>query len=450
MPMTSQQPKPEPKPIAPGSLENKFHLSRDAPLDKRMKRRHLAVYNFILDWYHSKYGDALASVRHITATLNERAPFGDTLYEGDIHRALADLVTWGYLEQDKGAGRRASRYVPVWEFPSVREIPNTTDQDRSVSISPNTGVSVFPNTTDVCIRESPNEDPSTPTRAQDPGTEKMDKDCPAPTAPVTAPLGAGRDADAGQEEKQTTSLPFGDKVAPFEALWRAYDHKQRRVDARVAYDKIAPGAELHETMIAAATKWRQHWARQNDPEAPRKTLGSWLRSEGFLEDPPTAYKAKERKAKPAKPVPTASNDNVEQFADWDVGAFSPFGTFTGTIVESKVIEVAGDDTDVILGFDTTGNGTADIHHTIHLQNRNQQKQERGQRFFAQISKFADMYSVEGTEELHGTEATFTIDNRGQITYHGGRPGPDAKPQPPEPALPPRPINTSAAPWRSGS
>ena len=30
LPMTSQQPKPEPKPIAPGSLENKFLLSREA------------------------------------------------------------------------------------------------------------------------------------------------------------------------------------------------------------------------------------------------------------------------------------------------------------------------------------------------------------------------------------------------------------------------------------
>jgi hypothetical protein len=103
----------------PESLEAKFRLMTVLPYDKRAKRKHILVYGFILDWFHSKYGDALASVRHIVANLKDRDPFEAGLYTGDVHSALTDLVAWGYLAQEKGSGRRASRYVPVWEKPVV-------------------------------------------------------------------------------------------------------------------------------------------------------------------------------------------------------------------------------------------------------------------------------------------------------------------------------------------
>lgn len=404
--MTSQQPKPEPKPIAPGSLENKFLLSRDAPLDKRMKRRHLAVYNFILDWYHSKYGDALASVRHIVATLKERDRTGEGFSPRMVQVALADLVTWGYLEQEKGAGRRASRYVPVWEFRSVYPGVNTTTEIGSVYPGVNECVYPAVNATDHSVYPAVHEDPLTPTRAQDPGTDKRESDCPAPTAPVTAPLGAGRDADAGQEEKQTTSVSTDTKVDNFEELWRAYDHKQRRVDARGAYDKIAPDAELHEAMIAAATKWRQHWARQNDPEAPRKTLGSWLRSEGFLEDPPTAYKPKERKAKPA---PVASNDNVAPDAEEELPSFMrgaaklwPKGRHVLQVIDSSV-ETCGGDQAAFFRFrilDGKHKGT-EIEHRIYTECCVQSYQEAGRQILSQLITACDQSSIEDTVELHG-------------------------------------------------
>src|SRR5690348_12620063 len=91
----------------PESLEAKFKLMCRLPHDSRVKRRHMLVFGFILDWYHSGYGNALASVRHIDAHLKARDPAGVGLYTGQIHGALTHLVAWGYLDRIEDRGRRA-------------------------------------------------------------------------------------------------------------------------------------------------------------------------------------------------------------------------------------------------------------------------------------------------------------------------------------------------------
>ena len=171
------------------SLENKFRLATIAPLDRRMKRKHLAVYGFLLDWYHRKYGDALASVRHIVAQLKERDPAGIGLYTGDVHSALKDLEAWGYITADVGIGRRASRYVPDWAHgSSVHKIPNTTEDEISVRENQNTSVRETPNTTSDSVHKTPNEDPSTVTRLQDGVTVIDGYDCAPATPPPTVGL----------------------------------------------------------------------------------------------------------------------------------------------------------------------------------------------------------------------------------------------------------------------
>jgi len=98
----------------PDSLETKFKLMTLLPFDKRAGHKLILVYGFILDWHHSKYGDALVSVRHIVAHLKERDPFGAGISVSHVHSALPDLVSWGYLTVTPGSGKRAARYVPVW------------------------------------------------------------------------------------------------------------------------------------------------------------------------------------------------------------------------------------------------------------------------------------------------------------------------------------------------
>jgi hypothetical protein len=285
--------KKEARTAKPESLEAKFKLLALLPYDRRAKRKHSLVFGFILDWYHSKYGDALASVRHVTSTIKERDPSGVGLYAGDVHAALTDLVAWGYLEQEKGIGRRASRYVPVWaKLDSVRENANTTDSEISVRENANTCVRENANATPDSVRDSTNKDPSTVTRPQD-GVNGIDGyECAAPTAPPPPPAIAADGAGTAQEG--------------FEALWRAYDHKKQKKEARAAYAKLAPDADLHAAMVASAIEWKASWAAQGKPDAPRYTLTKWIEREDYECEPPTAYKTKERKAKdkPAATQPT--------------------------------------------------------------------------------------------------------------------------------------------------
>lgn len=270
----------------PESLEAKFKLLALLPYDRRAGRKHSLVYGFILDWFHSKYGDALASVRHVLGMIKERDPAGRGLYAGDVHSALSDLVAWGYLDQEKGSGRRASRYVPKWDLVcSVREIPNATDGAHSVRETPNASVREIPNATGASVRDSTNEDPSTVTRPQDGVTEIDGHYCAAPTAPPVSGLAA---ATAGTAQEG---------LEPFEQLWRAYDYKKNKREARAAFKKLAPDDALLSTMIAAATAWRASWAAQGDSAAPRYRLDKWLEREEYECDPPTGYKGKERKTK---------------------------------------------------------------------------------------------------------------------------------------------------------
>lgn len=284
--MNTEQANAAPRLPKPESLEAKFKLLALLPYDKRVKRRHVLVFGFILDWFHSKYGDALASVRHVSNTIKERDPAGVGIYSGDVHSALVDLTAWGYLNQEKGTGRRASRYVPKWALVcSVRENPNATEDARSVRETESTDVRETPNTTVGSVRESENEDPLTGPGDQTRGPERG-IDCAAPLAPPPDGL-AATGAGTAQDEK----------CEPFEQLWLAYDYKRKKREARAAYGKLAPDAELHAAMVEAAGRWRASWAAQNKADAPRFHLHKWIEREEYECDPPTAYKPKERKTK---------------------------------------------------------------------------------------------------------------------------------------------------------
>jgi hypothetical protein len=261
----------------PESLEAKFKLMCRLPYDARARRRHVLVFGFILDWYHSKYGDALASVRHVHRMVQERDPAGKGLYIGEIHGALTDLVAWGYLEQEKGKGRRASRYVPNWAALelSVQEIPNANDNDRSVLESPNTSVLESPNANGRSVRDSLNEDPSTLTRVIDPGTGMDEVDCAAPSAPPVAGLAA---ATAGTAQ-ESGSIP-ADPSKWFDRLYVVYGVKKDKANARRQFEKIAPDLSTFADMIEAARKWRTAAGG-----IERKHLATWLRDECYDEEP---------------------------------------------------------------------------------------------------------------------------------------------------------------------
>ena len=195
-------------------------------------------------------------------------------------------------------------------------------------------------------------------------------------APPTAPLSVGLSAtDAG-------SAGGG-----FEELWKAYGHRQKKADAKAAYTKADPDADMHERMVAAAKAWFAAWAAQDKAEAPRFTLAKWIEREEYECDPPTAFKPKERKAK-AEHAPAASNDNELEDGGrmvCDVGPFTNFGTFQATIIGSKVEEPDELTQKVTLDLSWSNPGFGpDAQHVLYYRHPDQALQMRGRIVSAQF------------------------------------------------------------------
>jgi hypothetical protein len=271
-PADARLPKPE-------SLEAKFKLMARLPYDERARRKHNLVLGFILDWYHSKYGNALASVRHVVDHIKERDPSKKGLSIPHVHAALADLVEWGYLQQDKGAGKRASRYIPAWGLvcssPIVTPVGNASGSGPSVTPGVNTTVTPGVNAKADSVIPVGNKDPSTLTRSQDPGTGVEDTDDSA------APLAPRADALSG---------PAAGPAEEFEILYRAYGIRRNKAAAEAEFMKLnLPIADL----IAAAKAWKAAAGDGID----RMYLDRWLREKRYDEDPPTKYEPKPGKVK---------------------------------------------------------------------------------------------------------------------------------------------------------
>ncbi|WP_027060531.1 hypothetical protein [Mesorhizobium loti] len=390
--MTATTPETAPPRLPkPESLEAKFKLSTNLPYDPRAKRKHMLVFGFILDWYHSKYGDALASVRHIEALLKERDPSGKGLYIGDVHAALTDLVAWGYLEQELGAGRRASRYVPNWGLVcSVRENTNTTDAASSVMISPNASVMISPNATFDSVRDSTNEDPLTATRPQDGVTSN------------------GTDVSALPAAGLAAAAPAG-----FENIWIAYGKHGSKVAARAAFAAIVNPDVDHIAERAAS------WAASAKPGKKRMPLEKWLAAEKYDE----ADRMVERKAA-AKPVvakpPATIPANDNQPSKW-ADEVSPFVTpgrrpFRVTGAVGREI---GDNYEVTLSLDID-NGEMTLEGILHVfftQHADEAVQKRGQSHWHGVCGAVDAeWSGETVTGVIGKSGLAEVGNDGSIEY----------------------------------
>lgn len=397
----------EPKIPKPESLEAKFRLLTLAPLDKRMKRKHLAVYGFILDWFHSKYGDALASVRHVADKLKERDPVGVGLYLGDVHAALTDLVAWGYLSQELGKGRRASRYVPIWEKAcSVHKTPNATDDEPSVRENQNTSVRETPNTTADSVHKTPNEDPPTGPGHKTRGHVVGDIFEAAPVAPPTAGLSA---AAAGPAS--------GDG---FDEFWKAWPRKHGIKKARAEWKKILSDVDI---VIEVAGDWARHYEKHGTDKKWIPEPANWLAGERWLEDLPlihddakgAAIAKSKANAKPkTKPEPVYENDNTPGPLVMDVGPFTPFGTFHATIEDARVEELDRQTQKVVLDLSWGAPGW-DAQHTLYYVHPDPKIQQRGRDFIAILGECIGE-EITDTNQLVGKAVQCIVNNKLAISY----------------------------------
>ncbi|MBP2560358.1 hypothetical protein J2857_003127 [Neorhizobium galegae] len=383
----------------PESLEAKFRLMTILPYDKRAKRKHILVFGFILDWYHSKYGDALASVRHVVATVKERDPFGVGLFTGDVHAALTDLVAWGYLTQEKGAGRRASRYIPVWEKAhSVQKSPNATVDSSSVRENPNTCVLENPNATADSIQKTPNEDPSTGPGHRT-GSHVVGNEF---SEPATPPLSAGLTATvAGSPEGEGDGFP---------EFWKVWPRKHGIKKARAEWKKILTDVDI---IIEVAGDWAAHYKEHGVDKKWIPEPANWLKGERWLEDLPIVHIdakgaaiAKAKANAPAK-KPEPANDNVEGNSD-DIPEFMkgspslwPVGEYWGEFVDNRIDNDCGDHS-AWMTFLINTPGTHfgnELQHRFYLDCCIERYKNEGTQYLADICRAVGLSQVEDLDEL---------------------------------------------------
>ncbi|WP_427024862.1 hypothetical protein ACP4J4_02675 [Aureimonas ureilytica] len=362
----------------PETLEAKFKLLSLLPYYPASRRKHALVLGFVLDWFHSKYGNALASVRHIVASLQERDPHGKGLFTGDVHSALSDLVDWGFLDQEKGSGRRASRYVPNWGLlASVRQIPNTNvvaGEEFSVRENQNASVRESPNATDVCVREIPNEDPSTRPGLQIRGLvvgNEFDAAASPPHAP--GPLGA---------------VAAGPASGGFDAFWSLWPRKHGKANAKAAWSKLAPEPSLQEAILIAAHSWAEHYAAHSVEKKWIPEPANWLVKERWDEDLPLIH-VDGKGASIAK----AKANSSHRPANVNHREARP-SPFTAEIVDSEV-RGQEDCTALILRFSN------DQERSIWIQHKAPSEQEEGQKLLADLIRVVGLDQVSDSSELHG-------------------------------------------------
>ncbi len=317
----------------------------------------------IIERYFSKFGNSRASLRYLA----DRTGATRANVIASVRR-LTDRAVFHVIRE--GAGTRPTEFGLNFHFSASGIVDDTSTSG------------IADDTSTVVSGIADNTKTSLTVTGLQAGLHERDIE-PAPASP---PLSTGLSA-----------VDAGSAGGGFEELWRAYGHRQKKADAKAAYAKAAPDADLHERMVAAAKAWFGAWAAQGKAEAPRFTLAKWIEREEFECDPPTAFKPKERKAKPAaaSEPPEPANDNIP---DWMRGSpkLWPVGRHEGEFIEGEVVKQGGD-TEVRMTF-RRDDGKLLLHH-FYTEAFIKAYQTEGQAALRDILSALRMDTCEDTDEI---------------------------------------------------
>ncbi|AIC27074.1 hypothetical protein IE4771_CH01957 [Rhizobium etli bv. mimosae str. IE4771] len=347
-----------------------FHLLRLATFHPDTTKADLAVLAEIIQRYFGKFGNGW--VTH--EALGEIAGIS----KATVIRAKRNLEHLGFITVIQ-PGRRGSATVYKPNFDLVPR-KGVTDDTETKGITHDTETAAIGcmDATETAEYGSTDDTPSylpdRPTRAE----SQIDRIEFA--APVAPPL-AGPSAATAEPANEGS----------FEELWRAYDHKRKKAEAKAAYAKLAPNPELHAKMVDAAGKWFARWAAQEKTDAPRFTLAKWIEREEYECEPPTAYKTKDRKAaSEPKPKPTVRprGPRVVDIHDADLDVSEP---------GSQVLVLIFSERDKPITW----------RHRIILEDKSMDRQQAGQKEFVQLVNALGLAGVTDTAELCGHPVTIT-------------------------------------------
>ncbi len=375
-----------------------FQLVRLALRHPDTTKADAAVLAEIIQRYHGEYGNGWAS----HGMLSDEAGITGR----SVIRAKRKLERLGFVTVlSPGRRGRSTVYLPNFGLVPEKGDKDDTKTKGDTLVTENTALGDTPDTETASLGDTLVTSSYLHVPADKAGIHERYID---PAAPPVAGLTA---ASAGAHGE-----------GKFDQLYKAYGHRRGRADARKAYEALAPTDEAHAEILAAAEAWRQAWARQGNPDAPRFTLAKWLERECYYEDPPTGFRSKEPKKpkpEPVRPAPAETPVPVENRA-YEV--YGPVGTYDAEITGSTVSEQAGE-TIVTLNLhlhDAVGNGVGEVAHRFFAQAYVKAEQDRGQEHIKRLTEATGVAELNDTSELHGKRCRVTINNRREITYHNTR------------------------------
>lgn len=339
----------------------------------------------IIDNYKKEFGNSRASLTYLqNATKADRK---------SVIASVRRLVEHGPFSVARhGAGTRATEYL--LDFDVVADNPSSGVESTTSQNAPSSGVctttgSGVGTTTSapssgVCTTESVLHVPA----YKDDVHVERNFDPAAPTAPLP-------------------SFPIGAEVAVpaegFDSLWIAYGHRQKKAEAKAAYKKLHPDAEMQARLVVAATAWRMRWEEQGNPQAARYTLAKWLEREEFECDPPAGYKAKAPKARSS-----AANSN-RPAAPARLAPAARLPSQSSRVVEVVASEVAAEGRATVLRLSLRREDGATETMSIDVESNDAAMQARGQRRLGELASAAGLDAIDDAVQLHGRRFTILAD-----------------------------------------
>ena len=339
-----------------------FHLLRLASFHPETTKADLAVLAEIIQRYWGKYGNGWVTHENLGAMAG--------VSKATVIRAKRNLQRLGFITVVQ-AGRRGSAtvYRPNFELVPAKGSKDDTETLGVTDATETGGIGSIDatETPEYGVKDdTPSYLQDRPTRA---GSQIDRIDCATPSAPLADGLGATA-ARTAQEDG-------------FNRLWNAYSHRQRKADARAAFDKLAPSPELLEQMVVSAEAWFAAWSAQNKPDAPRFSLKKWIEREEYECEPPTAYKAKKRKPKVVQQDSAPRPNKADLAMVGEVSPFSNYGTFQAEIYEAdvKALDPFTDRLTLRIKLD----GSGDTYHKFIVRCADLHEQARGRAMLASIT-----------------------------------------------------------------
>ena len=340
----------------------------DAPWATRLDNK---IARHVIDRYYAKFGNARASLRYLEqATGATRA---------NIIGSLRRITNNGVINVIRqGIGTRPTEYDLNFDF-APKTPSGIIDNTSTSGIVGNTSSGIVGSTSSASSGIVGNT--KTYLRNLPTGRLTVSINEVTPAVP-TAPPVSGLEADTAASAVDPKTPP-----SPFEELWAVYPRKHQRAKARAAYKALAPDAELHANLVAAASAWANHYERNATEKKWWKHLHTWLAEERYLEDLPEPYEnpkeaaiagARENGPRKASKSPPAGKDT-------GLSPKTPIGSHKVKVIDSEMPDDSvNPELRMIFRYriEDGDHQGKEFSHTFKIVSNDEELQSEGQSFFA--------------------------------------------------------------------